>query len=110
MEAEFLDVTRHFDVWSLGMTFIELVTLEPLLYAKYEEFGRDADQLMVWLADPATGVIELPDKIGLLDEQFADLCKRMIERNTDLRSSMVEVMLHPFFTGREAGGEGLIAQ
>merc|ERR1740121_2989232 len=56
-QLEVLDVTRHFDVWSLGMTFCELVTLEPVMCWKYDEF-ENGDDFMPWLADPATGEVE----------------------------------------------------
>lgn len=102
------EVSRLLDVWSLGMLAIELVTLKPLLlekYYEYEEAGM-ADKFINFVADP-NSVIEVPPAVTNLDPQLADLIGLMLHRDRTLRPSMVEVLLHPFFTGKDSGGARL---
>lgn len=106
---EDVDTSRLLDVWSLGMCACELVTLSPVLEAQFTQFWHqlheDANvRFLEWLADPAN-VIEVPTRIRSLDPKLADVIQRMLQKKPDERASMVEVLLHPYFTGQHIGGD-----
>eukprot|EP00927_Polykrikos_kofoidii_P072293 TRINITY_DN6842_c0_g1_i1.p1 TRINITY_DN6842_c0_g1~~TRINITY_DN6842_c0_g1_i1.p1 ORF type:complete len:943 (-),score=217.31 TRINITY_DN6842_c0_g1_i1:421-3249(-) len=94
-----LQVSRHWDVWSLGMSVCELVTLTPVLEGKLQEMD-DLSEFLNWLAHSEAEIV-VPQQVQDLDPLLADVCQRMITRDTSARISMIEVLLHPFFTGQE---------
>eukprot|EP00928_Gymnodinium_smaydae_P019529 TRINITY_DN1749_c0_g1_i3.p1 TRINITY_DN1749_c0_g1~~TRINITY_DN1749_c0_g1_i3.p1 ORF type:complete len:722 (+),score=193.61 TRINITY_DN1749_c0_g1_i3:157-2322(+) len=99
LRKDTLDISRHLDVWSLGMTVCELVTLRPVLEPKLQEMN-DMSLFMEWLADPEA-VVTVPEQVWRADNLLAELCQRMLVKDTNRRISMVEALVHPFFTGSD---------
>lgn len=95
---EEIEVSRHLDVWSLAMSAMEVVTLEPVLEHKFQEFGGDVTAFLDWLVK-SQAPIEIPLAVLELDPLLADLFRQMLNRDTRLRFSMIEVLVHPFFAG-----------
>eukprot|EP00929_Paragymnodinium_shiwhaense_P086875 TRINITY_DN47266_c0_g1_i1.p1 TRINITY_DN47266_c0_g1~~TRINITY_DN47266_c0_g1_i1.p1 ORF type:complete len:999 (+),score=260.42 TRINITY_DN47266_c0_g1_i1:155-3151(+) len=96
-----MEVSRHLDVWSLGMCVCELVTLSPVLSPKLEEL-MDIRVFLEWIGSDEP--IEVPQEIYDMDPLLHDVLTRMLTKDTDRRVSMVEVLVHPFFTGAEGVG------
>lgn len=81
------------------MSVCELVTLTPVLEPKLQEIN-DVNDFLSWLARPEIE-IEVPPEVYSLDPLLGDVLQRMITKDTSIRASMVEVLIHPFFTGEE---------
>merc|ERR1711972_1035603 len=68
---EDLDISRHLDVWSLGMAVCELVTLKPVLQGKLEEL-MDMKVFLDWLSDSKIDIM-VPAEVYNLDPLLGDL-------------------------------------
>jgi len=109
---EQVHTSRLLDVWSLGMCFCELVTMSPVLEAMYNqlwELYNDSKTFLFWLSDPKVS-IDVPRRVYDLDPVLADLVSRMLQKNPETRASMIEVMVHPYFTGDSGDGAKAVAE
>eukprot|EP00403_Amphidinium_massartii_P029377 CAMPEP_0178396504 /NCGR_PEP_ID=MMETSP0689_2-20121128/13762_1 /TAXON_ID=160604 /ORGANISM="Amphidinium massartii, Strain CS-259" /LENGTH=657 /DNA_ID=CAMNT_0020017179 /DNA_START=330 /DNA_END=2303 /DNA_ORIENTATION=+ len=95
-------ISPGLDVWSVGMTICELVTLEPMLKSMYANFLRNASShreagflFMEWL-------IALPKSIVAFDELFVNLLREfLLVCDSEKRRTLAEALSHDFFTHRE---------
>jgi len=97
--ADMLEVSRHLDVWSLGLCVCELLTVRPMLEPKLDDMGG-VTEFLKWLAQPNIPV-RVPQSVWDFDPLLADVCQRMLTKDKNHRVSMIEVLIHPFFTGAE---------
>jgi len=97
-----LVVRSTMDVWSVGMTLCELVTLKAVLQPKYTSYVKqgwsqsDAGYFFLeWLG--FLPVMELDPRIQAVDDtDFIDLLQTMLETEGEQRMTLCELLDHPF--------------
>mmetsp|Transcript_57797 Transcript_57797/g.124987 ORF Transcript_57797/g.124987 Transcript_57797/m.124987 type:complete len:662 (-) Transcript_57797:319-2304(-) len=97
-----LKVNSLLDVWSVGMTISELVSLNPILKPKYASFlkqglsHREAGfYFMEWLSTEKS--MPLPEKVKSFDPQFLDLLQNWIlVPDAMKRKTLAECLDHPY--------------
>nr|XP_003226578.3 PREDICTED: dual specificity mitogen-activated protein kinase kinase 3 isoform X1 [Anolis carolinensis] len=77
------------DVWSLGITLIEMA----ILHFPYESWGTPFQQLKQVVEEPSP---QLPE--DRFSKDFVDFTAQCLRKNPAERMSYVELMAHPFFT------------
>nr|XP_031541516.1 dual specificity mitogen-activated protein kinase kinase 6 [Vicugna pacos] len=83
------------DIWSLGITMIELA----ILRFPYDSWGTPFQQLKQVVEEPSP---QLPaDKFS---EEFVDFTSQCLKKNSKERPTYPELMQHPFFTLHESKG------
>jgi serine/threonine protein kinase len=95
------------DVWSIGMTLLELVTLDPVLKPQYASFfrnGRERDEasymFFEWLSSLKRPVV--PRKIRELDQKLHDLlADNLLVTKLEKRKTLAETLSHPFVSGAD---------
>lgn len=81
------------DIWSLGITMIELA----ILRFPYDSWGTPFQQLKQVVEEPSP---QLPaDKFS---EEFVDFTSKCLKKNSKERPTYPELMQHPFFTLHES--------
>uniref|UniRef100_A0A674NNX9 non-specific serine/threonine protein kinase n=1 Tax=Takifugu rubripes TaxID=31033 RepID=A0A674NNX9_TAKRU len=75
------------DIWSLGITLIELAQIEP----PHHELNPMRVLLKIAKSDPPT--LEQPHKWS---QDFKDFLKRALDKNPESRPSAVQLLEHPF--------------
>ncbi|KAG5832689.1 hypothetical protein ANANG_G00293810, partial [Anguilla anguilla] len=83
------------DIWSLGITMIELA----ILRFPYESWGTPFQQLKQVVEEPSP---QLPAE--RFSPEFVDFTSQCLKKNSKERPAYTDLMLHPFFTlhdGRE---------
>uniref|UniRef100_A0A8C2RI15 mitogen-activated protein kinase kinase n=2 Tax=Capra hircus TaxID=9925 RepID=A0A8C2RI15_CAPHI len=81
------------DIWSLGITMIELA----ILRFPYDSWGTPFQQLKQVVEEPSP---QLPaDKFS---EEFVDFTSQCLKKNSKERPTYPELMQHPFFTLHES--------
>jgi len=102
-DQDTLMVRSTLDVWSVGMTICELVSLDAILKSKYASFLRQGCShreagffFMEWLGSEKK--IPLPTKVEAYgDKQFLDLIRtKMLEPKWEKRATLCECFDHPF--------------
>jgi len=96
------------DVWSLGITICELVTLDPILkdnFANFMKHGRGARQagflFMQWLSCVKT--LPLPKAVQAFDDDFVALLKtKILVCDAGKRQSLAHSLSHPYFANVQA--------
>jgi serine/threonine protein kinase len=95
------------DVWSAGMTIMELVTLESLLkphYASFFKEGRSKDEASFMFFDWLGSMKKSPvtRKVKEFDVKlYRLLADNLLECSSSRRSSMAETLSHPYLTGAD---------
>lgn len=95
-------VSPCLDVWSVGMTLSELVTLDPILKPTYAHFLGDnrsartaSFMFMEWLSSVKEAPI--PSSIKSFDEEFWDLlANNLLVCNPKCRKTLAQSLRHPF--------------
>ncbi|XP_030683539.1 dual specificity mitogen-activated protein kinase kinase 6 isoform X3 [Nomascus leucogenys] len=83
------------DIWSLGITMIELA----ILRFPYDSWGTPFQQLKQVVEEPSP---QLPaDKFSA---EFVDFTSQCLKKNSKERPTYPELMQHPFFTLHESKG------
>ncbi|KAF4673871.1 hypothetical protein FOL47_010020 [Perkinsus chesapeaki] len=99
--SERLRISRMMDVWSVGMTALDLVLARPALETKYMAlYERTGDTLAFfnWLSNP-TIALSVPNRLKYVDEDLYDLLQnKMLIKRTLKRASVLECLEHPFCT------------
>eukprot|EP00928_Gymnodinium_smaydae_P022658 TRINITY_DN18963_c0_g1_i1.p1 TRINITY_DN18963_c0_g1~~TRINITY_DN18963_c0_g1_i1.p1 ORF type:complete len:632 (-),score=97.23 TRINITY_DN18963_c0_g1_i1:175-2070(-) len=93
------------DVWSIGMTVCELITLEPVLRKTYASFMRNGLSqreagfyFMDWLATLRIIDVPIPPAVGKLDPQLLHLVSgHLLSCDPGKRSTMCTALSHPVF-------------
>eukprot|EP00927_Polykrikos_kofoidii_P065043 TRINITY_DN6083_c0_g1_i2.p1 TRINITY_DN6083_c0_g1~~TRINITY_DN6083_c0_g1_i2.p1 ORF type:complete len:646 (+),score=116.77 TRINITY_DN6083_c0_g1_i2:65-2002(+) len=101
-----LVVDSLLDVWSIGMTICELVTLEPTLkrtYASFMQHGRASREagyyFLEWLA--SVSKVKLPREVANLDPVLEDmLINKLLVADKAHRASFAECFSHKYLSGR----------
>ncbi|XP_070699373.1 serine/threonine-protein kinase 10 [Pempheris klunzingeri] len=75
------------DIWSLGITLIELAQIEP----PHHELNPMRVLLKIAKSEPPT--LELPHKWS---RDFRDFLKKALDKNPETRPTAVQLMEHPF--------------
>mmetsp|Transcript_5428 Transcript_5428/g.13455 ORF Transcript_5428/g.13455 Transcript_5428/m.13455 type:complete len:1010 (+) Transcript_5428:125-3154(+) len=94
----------HFDVWSVGVTICELVTLEPLLMKQYNDFLGDnqdvASLFMGWLSKQEEAPI--PESMQEFDPGLcAFLRETLMVCDATCRHSLAQALSHQYFNSGE---------
>jgi len=103
-----ITISSALDVWSVGMTLCELVTLDAVLKPMYTNFLRNAHShreagflFMDWLSSMKK--MQLPRTIGKFDPRFADLLTTwLLVCDASNRKSCAETLKHDFLKGAKA--------
>jgi len=93
------------DVWSIGMTICELVTMDAVLkpvYASFLKHGRSQRQagflFMEWLSNSKK--VDLPRNIAKFDSGFVDMISKwLLVCDPRKRRCLAECLSHPFLIG-----------
>eukprot|EP00746_Dinoflagellata_sp_MGD_P134118 gnl/MRDRNA2_/MRDRNA2_67937_c0_seq2.p1 gnl/MRDRNA2_/MRDRNA2_67937_c0~~gnl/MRDRNA2_/MRDRNA2_67937_c0_seq2.p1 ORF type:complete len:428 (+),score=82.00 gnl/MRDRNA2_/MRDRNA2_67937_c0_seq2:106-1389(+) len=100
-DLDYVHVSRLMDVWSIGMTALDLVLSQPALEQKYSEIVErtgECNEYFDWLSDTAIE-LGLPQQLEKLDKDFFHvLQENMLVKDPRCRASIPEVMQHPFYT------------
>ncbi|XP_077360427.1 serine/threonine-protein kinase 10 isoform X2 [Festucalex cinctus] len=75
------------DVWSLGITLIELAQIEP----PHHDLNPMRVLLKITKSDPPT--LDQPNKWS---QEFKDFLRRALDKNPDTRPTAVQLLGHPF--------------
>mmetsp|Transcript_64930 Transcript_64930/g.155094 ORF Transcript_64930/g.155094 Transcript_64930/m.155094 type:complete len:711 (+) Transcript_64930:54-2186(+) len=97
-----ITITPNLDVWSVGMTICELVTLDPVLKPMYANFLRNAHShreagflFMEWLSNIKK--VALPKSILKFDPELVDLLKEwLLVCDHKSRKTLAESLSHTF--------------
>lgn len=81
------------DIWSLGITMIELA----ILRFPYDSWGTPFQQLKQVVEEPSPQLP--PDKFS---PEFVDFTSQCLRKNSKERPNYTELMQHPFFTSHES--------
>uniref|UniRef100_A0A8C6Q8H1 mitogen-activated protein kinase kinase n=1 Tax=Nothobranchius furzeri TaxID=105023 RepID=A0A8C6Q8H1_NOTFU len=81
------------DIWSLGITMIELA----ILRFPYDTWGTPFQQLKQVVEEPSP---QLP--ADQFSPEFVDFTSQCLKKNAKERPTYTELMQHPFFTSHEA--------
>uniref|UniRef100_A0A3P9NNH5 mitogen-activated protein kinase kinase n=1 Tax=Poecilia reticulata TaxID=8081 RepID=A0A3P9NNH5_POERE len=81
------------DIWSLGITMIELA----ILRFPYDSWGTPFQQLKQVVEEPSP---QLP--ADRFSPDFVDFTSQCLKKNAKERPTYTELMQHPFFTSHEA--------
>uniref|UniRef100_A0A3P9I652 mitogen-activated protein kinase kinase n=1 Tax=Oryzias latipes TaxID=8090 RepID=A0A3P9I652_ORYLA len=81
------------DIWSLGITMIELA----ILRFPYESWGTPFQQLKQVVEEPSP---QLP--AGQFSPEFVDFTSQCLRKVSKERPTYTELMQHPFFTSHDA--------
>nr|XP_020761032.1 dual specificity mitogen-activated protein kinase kinase 6 [Odocoileus virginianus texanus] len=81
------------DIWSLGITMIELA----ILRFPYDSWGTPFQQLKQVVEEPSP---QLP--ADTFSEEFVDFTSQCLKKNSKERPTYPELMQHPFFTLHES--------
>jgi serine/threonine protein kinase len=100
-------VTPSLDAWSVGMTLCELITLEPVMKAKYAEFVDAVAPASVpshrsacfgflsWLGSVKD--LTLPGAVGRFDQDFHDFVyKSLLVCDRSKRKTLAECLSSPY--------------
>lgn len=102
-DQEMIKITSGLDVWSVGVTVAELVSLDSVLKAKYVSYWQkahsdgEADFLfMDWLSN--CEVLPLPQQVEAFDSGFLKLLReRLLVFDASNRSNLAQCIDDPFF-------------
>ncbi|XP_068187464.1 serine/threonine-protein kinase 10 [Antennarius striatus] len=75
------------DIWSLGITLIELAQIEP----PHHELNPMRVMLKIAKSEPPT--LDLPHKWS---QDFKDFLKKALDKNPETRPTAVQLLAHPF--------------
>ncbi|KAL9833770.1 dual specificity mitogen-activated protein kinase kinase 6-like [Geothlypis trichas] len=81
------------DIWSLGITMIELA----ILRFPYDSWGTPFQQLKQVVEEPSP---QLPPE--RFSAEFVDFTSQCLKKNSKERPTYPELMQHPFFTLHES--------
>lgn len=103
--ASHITISPTFDVWSVGMTLCELVTLDAMLKPVYTNFLHNARShqeagflFMDWLS--SSKAMNLPRSIARLDSHFAELLNKwLLVCDRSKRKSCAQSLDHDFLAG-----------
>lgn len=89
------------DVFSVGLTLLELCIDEPLLKGTFERIcedtGGDVFAYFSFLSD-LSQALDLPPEVKAFDNDFYDLVKVwMLDKRSPMRRSCFQCLNHPFF-------------
>jgi serine/threonine protein kinase len=88
-DARFFTLHYSYDIWSLGMLFLELATgrgvFDNKTPAETTKLLKDLDE------------IPLNNMEGCGDDNLRDLIQNCLQKNDRSRPSMAQVMKHPYF-------------
>jgi serine/threonine protein kinase len=109
-DQETIKITSGLDVWSVGITVAELVSLDAILKAKYVSYLKQGCShreagffFMDWLSN--TEVLPLPPKVESYDAKFLKLLReRLLVSDATHRSNLSACIDDPFFEGLDALG------
>merc|ERR1719174_1126129 len=101
-DEDFLTVQHTMDIWSLGLTIIELCLVEVFINEKYKQIlgakkldsGNAIIEWLIWKC-PAKG-LKMPDKVLNYDNDFAELVSSLLKTNPKERSSLPKAIDSPF--------------
>eukprot|EP00927_Polykrikos_kofoidii_P003628 TRINITY_DN11464_c0_g2_i1.p1 TRINITY_DN11464_c0_g2~~TRINITY_DN11464_c0_g2_i1.p1 ORF type:complete len:939 (+),score=184.90 TRINITY_DN11464_c0_g2_i1:284-2818(+) len=96
LENEPIDIRPSLDAWSMGMTIVQLITLDVILENKFAEFtGSNArTEFLAWL-----GFIDeppIPTDIQSFDQGFAEVVVSLLKVDHRQRLSLARCMALPF--------------
>lgn len=96
-----ITISPALDVWSLGMTICELVTLNPVLKPTYASFSSRSQQdagflFMQWLSGGKATL--MPRAVEKFDPQLFDLVASLLVFDKHSRVTMARSLTHGFIT------------
>eukprot|EP00746_Dinoflagellata_sp_MGD_P015225 gnl/MRDRNA2_/MRDRNA2_133732_c0_seq1.p1 gnl/MRDRNA2_/MRDRNA2_133732_c0~~gnl/MRDRNA2_/MRDRNA2_133732_c0_seq1.p1 ORF type:complete len:803 (+),score=158.76 gnl/MRDRNA2_/MRDRNA2_133732_c0_seq1:99-2411(+) len=98
MESSIIIDTKM-DVWSMGMTLLELCSPQPLLKTMFERMVEGTGNVSAffnWLCNTKQKLV-LPEEIADFDEDFFDLLEKwMLDKRQHGRRSSYQCLNHPF--------------
>mmetsp|Transcript_32123 Transcript_32123/g.73492 ORF Transcript_32123/g.73492 Transcript_32123/m.73492 type:complete len:711 (+) Transcript_32123:47-2179(+) len=107
-----ITITPNLDVWSVGMTICELVSLDPVLKPMYANFLRNAHShreagflFMEWLSNIKK--VALPKGILKFDNEFVDLLKEwLLVCDHKHRKTLAQSLGHSFLQSKSKQTSG----
>lgn len=98
-----IEITDGLDVWSVGISIAELVSLEPVLkdkYVKWMKQGKSQKEtsffFMEWLV--SINKVPLPEAVEKYDPAFVELLHtKLLVTDASMRKHLAEVIDDPFF-------------
>jgi len=110
-DKDTLVVTHTLDVWSVGISLCELVTLDAALKPKYVSIYKTGGShrkagflFLEWLANQSLD-LDLDQRILDFDPSFKDMvCKKMLSKKHGERWSLAECLNHPFLQNCQVPG------
>ncbi|CAD7967684.1 unnamed protein product [Amoebophrya sp. A120] len=102
-DGDFLKVGHQLDVWSVGVSLCELITLDAVLKPKYVSIYRNTGShrkagflFLEWLANGKEG-LALDQSISKFDPEFTDMVlTRMLNKNPMARVSLADMLNHNY--------------
>merc|ERR1719359_1537081 len=99
-DADYIHISRLMDVWSIGLTSLDLLLSQPALEHKYTEIVESTGDCMgyfEWLAD-RTIELGLPAQLEKVDKDYYNMLQEhILVKDEKVRASIPEVMNHPFY-------------
>ncbi|CAD7946271.1 unnamed protein product, partial [Amoebophrya sp. A120] len=110
-EGEYCRIGHQLDVWSVGVSLCELVTLDAVLKPKYMQIFKNAGShrkagfmFLQWLADPSKA-LSMSKKVAEHSSQFTDLVlSRMLTKKPSERWSLAQCLRHDYMRSVEVPG------
>eukprot|EP00747_Dinoflagellata_sp_TGD_P136652 gnl/TRDRNA2_/TRDRNA2_175580_c1_seq2.p1 gnl/TRDRNA2_/TRDRNA2_175580_c1~~gnl/TRDRNA2_/TRDRNA2_175580_c1_seq2.p1 ORF type:complete len:712 (+),score=158.56 gnl/TRDRNA2_/TRDRNA2_175580_c1_seq2:61-2196(+) len=104
--ADYITISPALDVWSIGITICELVTLDPILKQTYANFlrnGRNSREaaflFMDWLSTCKEAPI--PRSVEKFDDGFVGLLRNgLLVVDNHKRKSMAECLKDPYYSAQ----------
>jgi len=99
-DSDYVHISRLMDVWSIGLTSLDLLLSQPALEHKYTEIVETTGDCMgyfEWLADK-TIELGLPAQLEKVDKDYFNLLQdHILVKDEKVRASIPEVINHPFY-------------
>merc|ERR1719316_382040 len=100
-DADYVHISRLMDVWSIGLTSLDLLLSQPALEHKYTEIVETTGDCMgyfEWLADRSIE-LGLPAQLERVDKDYYNMLQEhILVKDEKVRASIPEVMNHPFYS------------
>jgi serine/threonine protein kinase len=99
-DCDYVHISRLMDVWSIGLTSLDLLLSQPALEHKYTEIVEATGDCMgyfEWLADRSIE-LGLPAQLERVDKDYYNMLQEhILVKDEKQRASIPEVMNHPFY-------------
>lgn len=101
-KPEKVEVSRLMDVWSVGLSALEAVFLQPVLKPFYTEWFESTGsnvKFLSWLSDYSETLLDgdMREFMNSMDQDMSDFLQGVLRKDPGERCCIAESLVHPWF-------------